>query len=187
MPKLSALPSGTPKLTDIVPGVDLAANATDKYTWQQVASLILSVAYPVGYIIANTTGNNPGTELGFGTWVQYAKGRTLVGQDSAQTEFDVVEEQGGEKAHTLSWDEMPVHSHSVSDPGHGHTFNIPTYVANGGGGLNYAGGGNVWHYQDGPYGVNGSGTGIWINNAGSGWAHNNLQPYQVVYFFKRTA
>jgi hypothetical protein len=188
MPKLSALPTGTPKLTDIVPGVDKAANATDQYTWQQVAALVLSLAYPVGYIVANTTGNNPTTELGFGTWVQYAKGRTLVGQDPAQAEFDTVEEVGGEKTHTLSWDEMPAHSHGVSDPGHGHSGGANYFMdAGGGGNLGLNTPGNRFAQGLSPLYINGSGTGIWINNAGSSFAHNNLQPYQVVYFFKRTA
>lgn len=36
-------------------------------------------AFPVGAIYLNMTGVNPGTELGYGTWVQVAQGLTLVG------------------------------------------------------------------------------------------------------------
>lgn len=107
------------------------------------------------------------------------KGRTLVGYDVGQTEFNAIGKQGGAKTHTLSANEMPAHSHGVNDPGHSH--HISAILDNYGGGnnnnalTNYPGANvriaNRW--------VDASGTGIWLNNAGGGAAHNNLQPYGV--------
>ena len=52
--------------------------------------------YPVGriYLIVNDT--NPSKWFG-GTWEQIAKGRTLVGVDTSQTEFNTVKKIGGSK------------------------------------------------------------------------------------------
>ena len=36
--------------------------------------------FPVGAIYLNTTGVNPNTELGYGTWTQVAKGNYLFGE-----------------------------------------------------------------------------------------------------------
>jgi microcystin-dependent protein len=103
-------------------------------------------------------------------------GRFRVPMDGS-AEFPSVGSTGGQKS-------VQAHSHGVNDPGHSHSFNIPTYVANGGSGLNYAGNGSVWHYQDGPYNTNGNGTGISVQSAGSG--ANNLNPYVATNFIIKT-
>ena len=141
----------------------------------------LSNVYPVGSIYIGVSNTNPGTLFG-GTWVSFGTGKTLVGIDSSQTEFDTVEETGGEKTHTLTVDEMPSHNHS-----------FVTQTTDG-----------IWEafnqYHLGPYGdtypkrpgfYRGSasigGRGVYIGNEGGGDAHNNLQPYITVYMWKRTA
>lgn len=40
------------------------------------------------------------------------RGRVIGGQDAGQTEFADLGQSGGEKAHTLTIDEIPSHSHS---------------------------------------------------------------------------
>lgn len=52
---------------------------------------------PVGAIYASVDATNPATTLGYGTWSAFGAGRTLVGVDAGQTEFDTVEETGGAK------------------------------------------------------------------------------------------
>src|SRR3546814_10075624 len=47
------------------------------------------------------------------TWSAFGAGRVLVGLDSLDTDFDTVEETGGEKTHVLTEAEMPVHDHPV--------------------------------------------------------------------------
>ena len=144
--------------------VDNTSDAT------KLAATLLAV-YPVGSIYISVSSTNPGTLFG-GTWVAFATGRTLVGIDTGQTEFDTVEETGGAKTHTLTTTEMPVHAHTVkSDIVHGDGEEVTSEILNVG---------IFW----------GSGRRRYTNisyNAGSGGAHNNLQPYTVVYIFKRTA
>ena len=52
--------------------------------------------YPVGSIYLSVNNINPSKWFG-GTWEQIAKGRTLVGVDTSQTEFNTVKKTGGSK------------------------------------------------------------------------------------------
>lgn len=75
----------------------------------------LQLMYPVGsvYINASVT-TNPNTLLGFGTWAAIGAGRVLVGQDTADVDFDVLGETGGSKSSVAS---------------HTHTFTTGTESA----------------------------------------------------------
>lgn len=120
-------------------------------------------AWPIGAIFISVSPNNPAELLGYGTWEAFGAGRTLVGLDSGQSEFNTVEETGGAKTHTLTESEMPAHTH---------------------------GGVNEYNISTGTLGLNNSNyviaDGV-TDSTGGGAAHNNLQPYVVVYFFKRIA
>lgn len=52
--------------------------------------------YPIGSIYLSVNNTNPSKWFG-GTWEQIAKGRTLVGVDTSQTEFNTVKKTGGSK------------------------------------------------------------------------------------------
>jgi microcystin-dependent protein len=80
-----------------------------------------AAAWPVGSVYIAVVSTNPATLLGFGTWEAFATGRTIVGIDGAQSEFDTVEETGGAKTHTLLENEMPSHTHVQNS--HNHTQN----------------------------------------------------------------
>lgn len=132
----------------------------------------LAQIYPVGSIYTNAAvSTNPATLLGFGTWTAFGSGRVLVGVDAAQTEFDTLGETGGAKTHTLTTAEMPSHSHNISaaytTAGGGTTSGTAVPPHNG-----VASGGNF---------------AVTSGSAGSGGAHNNLQPYITVYMWQRTA
>ena len=132
------------------------------------AATINNLVYPVGSIYINATvATNPATLLGVGTWVAYGEGRVPVGKASSGT-FDTLGATGGAETHTLSENEMPSHSHTVTFPRQ-----------------NTSGGGGPVH----PCMDNGTGGPVYptVSSAGGGAAHNNLQPYIVVYMWKRTA
>jgi hypothetical protein len=127
----------------------------------------LANIYPVGSIYMNASDStNPATLLGFGTWVAFGAGRVPVGIDSTQTEFDTAEETGGAKTHTLTISEMPSHNHNqpagILPPPNANDLDIT--------------GGNARTLGDN----------VSTDNTGGGNAHNNLQPYIVVYMWKRT-
>lgn len=139
-----------------------------------------SELYPVGSIYINASVNtNPGTLLGFGTWVAFGAGRVPVGIDSTQTEFDTAEETGGAKTHTLTIAQMPLHSHNIS-----LEFGTNTNLNVG-----YPGQYNQVRAANGAVynGNNSSGDSNVMSGNGGGQSHNNLQPYIVVYMWKRTA
>lgn len=141
-------------------------------------SSIADLMYPVGSIYCSVVSTNPNTLFGVGTWVAFGAGKVMVGINAAETEFDTVEETGGEKTHTLNTTEMPTHTH-IQDA-HGHSVNI--HAASTSGGDGYAA------YGTGTGSAYGAANNTATNqNAGGGGAHNNLQPYIVVYMWKRTA
>ena len=86
---------------------------------------------------------------------------------------------GGEEVHTLSSNELPSHSHTVSDPGHYHgatgyvtqsTLAGPTFCSAPGNAPTY----NLY--------TNASTTGISVQNTGGGAGHNVMQPYLVLTY-----
>lgn len=131
----------------------------------QAVSATLLAGHPIGSIEINTSGTNPSEYLG-GVWESFGSGRTLVGVDSSDSDFDTAEETGGEKTHTLTVAEMPKHKHL-----NGYKFRD--------------GSGSSWGYRV-TYGAKeGNTDGTSDGETGGGKAHNNLQPYITVYFWKR--
>jgi hypothetical protein len=159
-----------------ITSTELASGAVQA---SNLATSALAAAYPVGSIYMNASNsNNPSTLLGFGTWAAFGAGRVPVGIDSSDTDFDTAEETGGAKTHTLDLDEMPSHRHGGIYPaGSAGSFTQGFDVDNATSGntlteekfTTYAGGDKT----DG--------------TEGTTQAHNNLQPYIVVYMWKRTA
>ncbi|MCR3760428.1 hypothetical protein KYB31_15730 [Clostridium felsineum] len=102
-------------------------------------------------------------------------GRVPVQIDSTQTEFNTLNKIGGEKVHTLSTAEMPSHIHGLDmyksiEENNGHYC----LVAQGYGG-NYGFTDRVMISQQ-----NNTHTGEFMESAGGGSSHNNLQPYCVI-------
>lgn len=186
--KLTALTENTtPALTDIVYMVDNPGGSplSQKIT---LANLI-SLAYPVGSIYISVSSTNPGTSLGFGTWTAFGTGRMLVGIDSGDTSFDTVEETGGAKTVTIAQANLPnistgagtAHSHVING-GSGATGSFTTCV------VDTSSGGTGGSPATATTAVSTATESAHTHSlGGSGTALSVMNPYIVVYMFKRTA
>jgi hypothetical protein len=134
---------------------------------------LLQTVYPIGAVYISVVSTSPATLFGFGTWSAFAAGRTLVGIDAGQTEFDTVEETGGEKTHLLTSGESGVPAHT-----HPQRTNTMIWADLTDGRLDNSTGSF--------FGVSASNTQA-NTAANAASAHNNLQPYIVTYMWKRTA
>ena len=100
--------------TPAAPTASVATDTTQLATTGFVKNVLENYIYPVGSIYFNmAVSTNPGTLLGFGTWLAYAEGKVLVGFQSSGT-FDALDESLGAEtaAHTLALSEIPSHNHS---------------------------------------------------------------------------
>ena len=150
----------------------LATGITAVEVWDLVKSAALDSIYPVGAIYTAITSGSPATVFG-GTWVSFGQGRVMVGHDdAAEPDTDFVAGStdgsavlvGGAKTHTLLIEEMPSHTHTIN-------------------GIENPSGSGANGSSDGASSFTNS---LTTNATGGGVAHNNLQPYVVVYMWKRT-
>ena len=91
---------------------------------------IVDMIYPVGAIYISVVNTSPATLFG-GTWASIGAGRTLVGVDANDTDYNTVEKTGGSKTKTLVKNNIPSHDHTATTTGtfasHSHgkgTFRI---------------------------------------------------------------
>jgi hypothetical protein len=166
-------------LTEVTPGTSMNAanfNKLESAIQQAVAlaeqavantltpAQVVDAIWKVGDLYTSTSPISPAIKYGVGTWEAYGAGRVFVGIDPNDEDFDTVGKEGGEKAHPLTVDENGPHTHSESkDTG-------IQQVESG--------------TQPSRYPSNGTGT---TGSSGLGTPHNNLQPFTVVYAWRRIA
>jgi len=156
----------------------------DGVTLQKLSTAVKDALYPIGSIYTNATDStNPATLIGFGTWVAFGSGRVLIGEGSDSDDQPTPETvsftagaEGGEYNHTLSVDEMPAHTHGVQVTkrvtGDDAANQSPPKVLTSNRNVTTS----TVDIAD-----------MTAKSTGGGQAHNNLQPYIVVYMWKRTA
>lgn len=173
-------------------------------------------AAPTGWLICDGSAvsratypnlfSNIGTTHGAGDGsttfnIPDCRGKTVHGKAASGT-FQTLGATGGAETHVLTTAELPVHSHSISDPGHGHSISDPGHThsvpsiravadaATGSSGAKQWGTAGavidiytafITSTQGTGVSVVGNSTGITgTNNAGSGSAHSIVQPYIVL-------
>lgn len=148
--------------------------------------------WPVGAIFISVVSTDPATLLGYGTWAAFGAGRVLVGLDAGDPNFDVVEETGGAKtvqasAQSFAGDALGSHYHGIG------TFAVPSHTgasaALGSSGTTryfFSGSTDKAHSAiTGSSEAKSAGTPSGTNTPGA--ATSVVQPYIVVYMWKRTA
>ena len=125
----------------------------------------------VGQIILSTTLNTAAKVKNIygGNWEAFGAGKVLIGAGSNGGRSFTAGSTGGEYTHTLTINEMPSHTHTVTDQ---------YFKRNTGDQLGNTHGdellGNTY-------------TTSTTSASGSGGAHNNMQPYVVVYMWRRVS
>ena len=134
---------------------------------------IIDIIYPVGSYYWSSNATSP-SELFGGTWEQIKDRFILAAGDSYS-----VGSSGGEASHTLSADEIPSHSHSItfynddfSNGGDSET-NINRKRQSPGLTYDVAWKKGAWQYSS--------------NATGGNVAHNNMPPYITAYCWHRVA
>lgn len=125
---------------------------------------ILNLVYPIGRGFIDFTDTDYSNYLGF-TWERELIGMTPIGLNVNDNDFNIIGKTGGEKAHKLTVNEMPKHGHEL-----------------------YTGGSSLGGQTDNmPWGGNQQSQMANTLTTGGDQPHNNLQPYQVVAYWKRIA
>lgn len=115
------------------------------------------------------------------------QGRALIGAGQGRgLSRRSVGEIIGEETHTLTISELPVHTHSINDPGHAHSLVLAgsagvTAVQSGGPNQGVSGGGpggGTWAVQA----TAKTTTGITASSTGGNSAYSNMQPSAVMNY-----
>ena len=147
--------------------------------WIKYGNTQSNCPFPVGGVYISIASTNPSSIWAGTTWEQFAKGRTLVGLDTSDSNFNTAGQTAGEKTHTLTTNEIPAHGHGMA---HTHSYTGPN-TGSWKVGTSKA---HTWCTSAGGK-TSGRASKSTTDNAGGGAAHNNLQPYIVVYMWKRVS
>lgn len=137
---------------------------------------VIDALYPVGHIEVTTDSANPGTRLPGTTWELFGAGKTLVGVDAEDSDFNAVGKTGGAKeadlshfhvtrSATLTTAQIPSHGHDMShshgagtletssNGSHSHTISGASRSATVGGDFRVMAWKNTGDYTNGDFSV----------------------------------
>lgn len=130
--------------------------------------------YKVGDLYVTTNSETPNTILGYGTWVRFAEGRTLVGISSSSSDNpEWTKYNGGQ------FGSYEVSLKAENNGKHSHGVKVHDAVTSGETNTVSSGGGDQASFMF----VNNTD----IQTSGDGVPHNNVQPSVTVSIWRRTA
>lgn len=146
-------------------------NKPGSNTYKSIKDILLDSVYPIGSIYISVNKESPASFLG-GTWVEFAKGKTLVGIDSTKntnTRFKYPRATGGLETVQLTREHIPRHNHYIGVSASTSAVEDTDALTN-----------IDIKSESGPirYGS--------TSFVGSDVAHKNMPPYIVVYMWERT-
>ena len=180
-----------PNLSTVTRGVEVNDGSAKFRVVDKRLKAMIDTLYPIGIVVTTATDDalKPGEADGLAQWEEIASGRGLIG---AGTGTDANNESvsftagntGGEYKHKLTVNELPKHAHAENINGKGNDdwdnkFGSMVSRPN-------PGTGNTAGYSvDISSNWNTTGHPVMTNETGENQAHNNMQPYLVVHFWKR--
>lgn len=106
-----------------VPGIITENRVEEIANTKTNTTLATWCPFPVGAIYMSTTSANPSTFWTGTTWQAFATGKTIIGIDTSDTDFNSVNKTGGSKEVVLTVPNLPIHNHTVGDNTHTHSMN----------------------------------------------------------------
>lgn len=151
--------------TDFLRGEENAQDGLNDNFVQISEALNIGGGYgqQIGDVHISISPANPSERFG-GTWERFAKGRTLVGVNENDVDFETVQKTGGSKTVSVGESNLPNFALVRSSGGTGAGWNMTSNVASG--------------FR------NGAATDLGVTRA---IPLNNIQPYITVYMWVRTA
>lgn len=180
-----------PNLSTVTRGIEVNDGSAKFRVVDKRLKAMIDTLYPIGIVVTTATDDalKPGEADGLAQWEEIASGRGLIG---AGTGTDANNESvsftagntGGEYKHKLTVNELPEHAHAENINGKGNDdwdnkFGSMVSRPN-------PGTGNTAGYSvDISSNWNTTGHPVMTDETGGNQAHNNMQPYLVVHFWKR--
>ena len=142
-------------------------------------TLLNKIAYAELFFAIGNVYGGASSDLSFN--LPDMRGRVGIGAgEGADLSIRTMGQKSGTETHILTIEEMPVHNHGVTDPGHAHFYTNTSNDQDLFSGINNETAADQQETTNQTTGT--STTGITINNAGSNNAHNNMQPFLVIRF-----
>ena len=106
--------------------VDEAINKVSQLlqTVENINTIINNLIPSIGDLYFSTTNTNPSTKFPNTSWESWGSGKTIIGVDTFQTEFNTVEKTGGSTTVTLTYNQCGIapHNHTFTGTSHTHAF-----------------------------------------------------------------
>ena len=153
-------------------------------TFDDNGNEVYAIPYlPIGTIWMMATSTSPANYFG-GTWTQIAQGRTIIGVDTSDSDFNTVLKTGGSKTHTHS--NPSTGATSITAKQLPVSAIVREYRSTGAGNTNLASGVTGWGNYENGYGQSDRGQGH-NHSMGNTGSSSNVQPYITCYIWKKTA
>ena len=127
-----------------------------------------------GAVIISMIKFNPSEEYG-GVWELFGQGKTLIGVDFNDMDYNESGKTGGEKYHILNESEMPSHNHKRGER------ILAWDMGRTGTGVN-----NTMNWGTGNVQMFGFNE-MTVSYSGGSQGHYNVPPYITVYFYRRVS
>lgn len=135
---------------------------------------LLDWIYPPGTIKEFNIDLDPNELYTWMTWERYAQGRSLVGVDENDADFEAAGLTGGEKGHQLTASEMPVHRHNFMRQ---QWYSSDPIVSSGSG--------SIYSWKSSAGGTTSPGYRGLVDAMGEDEPHNTMHPYITAYIWVR--
>ena len=186
--------TGTPTAPTAAAGTDTLQLATTAFVQAATptAATINALVYPVGAIFTTVVSYTPSTIatlMGLGTWAIFGSGKTLVGLDAADTDFDIVESSVGTRTVGGRKDAvLPTHHHKLfADQTVAANYSAVSDITASTSVVDNTNSNSPSEAYVLRAGTAAPTTGISSTEGVALVGNENLMPYITVYFWKRTA